>query len=153
MRYTCPIRDRVGKAVGRLLRQCQCVKYLAATGNSRPGGQNCCAVACPLRPAKWQVGKGGSRRRGESYSIHVADWHAPHPLMREYVTVLHAHRSEPSLTVGPRYSCPDRRGLIINAARDETATPIHAKRTLTTPMTRGLQVCRDFTRILIEGVI
>jgi len=73
--------------------------------------------------------------------------------MREYVTVLHAHKSEPSLTLGPRYSCPDRRGLVINAARDETATLMHAKRTLTTPMACGLQVCRDFTRILIEGVI
>lgn len=73
--------------------------------------------------------------------------------MREYVTVLHAHRSELSFTLGPRYSCPDRRGPIVNAAGNETAMLIHPRRTLTTTMTCGFQVCRDFTWILIEGVI
>jgi len=51
LRYTCSIRDRVGKAVGRSLRQCQWVKSLAATENLRPRGQDRCAVVCPLGPA------------------------------------------------------------------------------------------------------
>jgi hypothetical protein len=52
----------------------------------------------------------------ESYSIHIADWHAAHALMREYVTVLHMHKSELSKRLGPGYDFPDRRGPTVNAA-------------------------------------
>jgi len=58
----------------------------------------------------------GVKRHDESYSIHAADWHAPQALIREYVTVLHLHKSELSKRLGPRYDSPDRRGSTVNAA-------------------------------------
>ena len=87
------------------------------------------------------------------YSIHVAAWHAPHALTREYTTVLHLHKSVLSEPFGPKYSCPDKRGRTVNAAGGETAGLVGARGILTTAITCGLQVCRDFTRTLIERVI
>ena len=72
--------------------------------------------------------------------------------MREYAMVLHLHKLEPPRLVGPVYLYPDGRGGIVKAARDETVTPAQPRRILTTPIACGLQVSRNFARILIKRV-
>ena len=67
--------------------------------------------------------------------------------------MLHLHVSLRSEPVGPEYSYPEGRTGTANAARDEKAMLVHARRTLTPLETCGLQVCGDFTRILRDRVI
>jgi hypothetical protein len=60
-------------------------------------------------------------RRGDgcgTYGSHVAPWHAPHALKREYTTVLHLHKLS-SLTIGPVYDSPGVRAGTENAVRGE----------------------------------
>lgn len=129
-------------------------KFFATTKNSRPRCQNCRAVFCPLRPANSRFRIEGERKGHDGlYSIHVAPWHAPHALTRAYTTVLHLHTSVLSESFGPRYSCPDKRGVTVNAAGNETAVLVGAREILTTVIACGLQVCCDFTRTLVERVV
>jgi len=88
-----------------------------------------------------------------SYLIHKSSWHAPHAHKREYVTVLHLHKSSPSRTYGPAYWYPAGRGSTVNAAKGERAMLVHVRGTPTAPTACGLQVCRNFTWTLIERII
>ena len=103
----------------RFFRQCPFLKCLAATGNSRRRGQNCCAVGYPLRPANGTfINEGLTKEVENPYVIQSSPWHAPHALRREYATVLHAHNILPALADGSEYSYPGGSAGMVNAARD-----------------------------------
>jgi hypothetical protein len=66
-------------------------------------------------------------RRWESNLVHAAPWHASHALMSEYVTVLHLHKLESSMPLGPMYEYPGFRALIVNAAKETSQQELYGQ--------------------------
>ena len=53
------------------------------------------------------------------YVYHLAPWHAPHALRREYTTVLHLHGLELLTLFAPVYTDPGGSGLTVNATNSK----------------------------------
>ena len=61
------------------------------------------------------------------YALNKPDWHLPHADTREYVTVLHLHKSSPSTTSGLEYSYPEERGSKVNATKGKRTVLLNVR--------------------------